>query len=185
MQSSLPPYRRQRLATMVGPAGRLSRVFAAPYLDCFLNHVDSAFLYIDPLEMRRYFDTFFEERDTENAGVPYGDFNVYRIVAIAMMLTFELGIELFASSLYGAAMESFNIILETHDSLGILRCIFQVIIYSTYSPSGGSTWHLLGFAMNKSISLRLHRETHHDTRISSEESDKDGISSGVFTYSTG
>ena len=62
--------------------------------------------------MRRYFDTFFEERDTENAGVPYGDFNVYRIVAIAMMLTFELGIELFASSLYGAAMESFNIILE-------------------------------------------------------------------------
>lgn len=170
-QSSLPSYHRRELVAMMGPAGRLSKVFAAPYLDSFMNHIGSTFLHIDPLEMRRYFDTFFEGGGTENADTPYRNFNVYMVVAIAMMLTSEPGIELFANSLHGAAMESFNIIMEDNDSLKILRCIFLVIIYSMYSPSGGSTWHLLGLAVKKSISLRLHREKHHDTGISSEESD--------------
>lgn len=59
-QSSLPSYRRQELVAMVGSTDRLSRVFAAPYLNGFLNQIGCMFLHINTLEMRQHFDTFFE-----------------------------------------------------------------------------------------------------------------------------
>ena len=58
---------------------------------------------------------------------------------------------------------------KDHDSLKTLHCIFLLIIYTMYSPFGGSTWHLLGLARNQSVSLRLHREPHPGCGKSPEE----------------
>lgn len=176
-ESSIPSSHTQKLVAMMGDVGKLTKEFAAPYLDRFINTIGLMFLHIDPLEMKGQFDTFFEEqRDfgyNSNTAcritTPFRDFNVYMAVSIGMLLSSEPCIEMFARSLHSAAMEGFTVILKDRDSLKTLHGIFLLIIYSMYSPFGGSTWHLLGLARNQSVSLRLHREPHPGCGISSEE----------------
>ena len=177
-ESSIPSSHSQKLVAMMGGLGQLTKELAAPYLDRFIYKIGLMFLHIDPLDLRRQFDKFFGEKkhrsgnnsSTENrVTAPFRDFNIYMSVSIGMLLSSEPCIELFARSLHGAAMEQFSVVLKDPDSLKTLHCIFLLIIYSMYSPFGGSTWHLLGLARNKSVSLRLHREPHPSCGMSSEE----------------
>lgn len=176
-ESSIPSSHTQKLVAMMGDVGKLTKELAAPYLDRFINSIGSMFLHIDPLEMKRQFDTFFgEQRDfgynsntASRAITPFQDFNVYMAVSIGMLLSSEPCIEMFAKCLHSAAMEKFSAIQKDRDSLKTLHCIFLLIVCSMYSPFGGSTWHLLGLARNQSVSLRLHREPQPGCGMSSEE----------------
>lgn len=177
-ESSIPSSHSRKLVAMLGGLGQLTKELAAPYLDRFIQEKRLMFLHIDPLELKRQFDAFFDEKgncfgDSSNienrVTTPLQDFNIYMAVSIGMLLSSEPCIELFARSLHGAAMEQFSVVLKDRDSLKILHCIFLLIIYSMYSPFGGSTWHLFGLARNQSVSLRLHREPHPGCGMSPEE----------------
>lgn len=177
-ESSIPSSHSRKLVALMGDVGQLTKELAAPYLDYFIHKIGLMFLYIDPLELRRFFDDHFCEKrsrfnNNSNTGsrvtTPFQDFYVYMAVSIGMLLSSEPCIELFARTLHSAAMEKFSVMLKDRDSLKTLHSIFLLIIYSIYSPSGGSTWHLLGLARNQSVSLRLHREPHPGCGISSEE----------------
>lgn len=177
--SSVPSSRSRKLVAMLGNVGQLTKELAAPYLDRFIHSIGLMFLHIDPLELRRHFDAFFDEKtgrfgNNSNTGsrviaAPFRDFNIYMTVSIGMLLSSEPCIELFARSLHSAAMEQLSVVLRDRDSLKTLHCIFLLIIYSMYSPFGGSTWHLLGLARNQSVSLRLHRQPRPSCGVSSEE----------------
>ena len=177
-ESSIPSSHSRKLAAMIGDVGELTKELAAPYLDRFIHSIGHMFLHIDPLDLERQFDAFFYEkgnRSDNNSNTAnrvtdsFRNFNVYMVVSIGMLLFSEPCIGLFARTLHGAAMEQFSIMLKDSDSLKTLHCIFLLIIYSMYSPFGGSTWHLLGLARNQSVSLRLHKEPHPSFEMSSEE----------------
>ncbi|KAJ3546089.1 hypothetical protein NM208_g2185 [Fusarium decemcellulare] len=56
---------------------------------------------------------------------------------------------------HNAAMESFES-LPPSSSIQTVQFLLLATIFSMYSPTGGSTWHLLGLAIQVSITLGLH-----------------------------
>ena len=159
-QSMVTPTSCERLRDMAGFASRPSRELSMPYLDRFLDQVSIMFLHIDPVKMRGHFDTFFDTRGPTFplSDKPYCAFQFYMAMAIGISVSPEPGTELLATAWHNLAIQCFDIILKNNEGLDVLHCIFLLIIFSMSNPFGGSTWHLLGIAMKKSMSLRLHRE---------------------------
>lgn len=157
---------QEKLRDTAGYASRPGREFCVPYLDRFLDHVTVMFFHINSAEIKNCFDAFFDAPDSTAPILtdPYCDFHVYMAMAIGMSLSPDPGIELLATSWHNSAIRSLEFISKDSGSgsFDFLRCIFLLVIYSIYNPFGGSTWHLLGLAMKKSMSLRLHREPEAD-----------------------
>lgn len=159
-RSSIRSTGHEGLRNVTGCAGRPSREFSMPYLDRFLNQVSTMFLHFDSVNMRSELKGFFNtpEHAFPYSTKPYYAFRFNIAMAIGMSVSPEPGIELLAAAWHNSAMQCFDLILRDNESLDVLDCIFLLIIFSMTNPFGGSTWHLLGIAMKKSVSLRLHRE---------------------------
>lgn len=169
-------HHRRTFVTMMGPATGISKEFAAPYLSRFLDHVGVMFLHLDRRELQDEFDSYFDARREQpshtnglNSGTAFFEFRVYMAVAIGMLLSPETGSELLATGLHAAATERLAIIIEQRDCVKSLHCMWLLALYSMFSSLGGSTWHLVGLAMKKCISFRLHRELYPDSDMSQEE----------------
>ena len=166
-QSTVRSTHHEGLRDMAGYATRPSREFSAPYLDRFLDQVGTMFLHIDAVHMRNQFDNFLNTpgRTFPYSTKPYCAFNFYIAMAIGISVFPEPGIELLATAWHKSAIQCFGLVLKNAENLDVLNCIFLFIVFSMSNPFGGSTWHLLGIAMKKSVSLRLHREpeAHSDT----------------------
>jgi hypothetical protein len=63
----------------------------------------------------------------------------------------------FVSTLQTAAKRTLPAILQNQDSLVAIKCMLMLAIYSLYSPSGGSAWHLIGMVMQKCVALGMER----------------------------
>ncbi|PLB53673.1 hypothetical protein P170DRAFT_396239 [Aspergillus steynii IBT 23096] len=169
-------HHRLSFKSIVDRADMLTQDTATPYVDIFLEHLGAVFLHIDLKETKEQFFAFFEkpaEGSSDDASATsvstYRYFHAYMIVAIGMMLSPDHGIHLLASSFHDMAREKLPLIMETCDNLTTLHCMLLLVHYSMLSPIGGSTWHLLGLAMNKSILLRLHKEPSPDSGMSAKE----------------
>ncbi|KNG80490.1 hypothetical protein ANOM_010491 [Aspergillus nomiae NRRL 13137] len=169
-------HHRRTFVTMMGPATGISKEFAAPYMNRFLDHIGVMFLHIDRSKLQGEFDSCFEARRGQssatkglNSGTAFLEFRVYMAVAIGMLFSPEPGSELLATGLHAAATERFTVIIEQGDCVKTLYCLWSLALYSMFSSLGGSTWHLVGLAMQKCISFRLHRELFSDSDTSQEE----------------
>ncbi|KAE8381742.1 hypothetical protein BDV26DRAFT_301015 [Aspergillus bertholletiae] len=169
-------HHRQTLIAMMGPATRISKESAAPYLNRFCDHVGVMFLHLDQNELQSEFDSHFDDRRRQpnqmqdlNPDVMYLEFKVYMAVAIGMLLSPEPGSELLATSLHAAATEKFTVIKEQGSCVRTLHCLWLLALYSIFSSVGGSTWHLVGLAMQKCISFRFHREPYPDSDMNQDE----------------
>ncbi|GAT24747.1 D-3-phosphoglycerate dehydrogenase [Aspergillus luchuensis] len=166
-QSSCPLSQKSKYSNMLGQTPTLTREVVADCTGRFFGHTKALCPYIDEGEMLEYRDGFFDSSHVSHTTSYTGfrDFNVYMATAIGMLLSPESGIELFASSLHSAAMQSFPTILGSNDDLNMLHSMQLMIIYSMFSSMGGSTWHLVGLAMKKAISYRFHKEPLSDIGI--------------------
>lgn len=166
--------KKQKLASMVDKTPKLTRDFALPYLEAFFEHVIVYYPYIEDGHCRKHFESFFDaiENSQSCECSAVGEFNVYMTVAIGMLASPDQGMDLITMSLHTAAMERFTKVLERHDGVDIINCMLLMIVYSMYSSSGGSAWHLVGLAMKKAVAYRFHKEPHPSAALSTKKIDR-------------
>ncbi|GKZ26987.1 hypothetical protein AbraIFM66951_005803 [Aspergillus brasiliensis] len=162
---SLSP--KSRYTSMLGQAPALTREIVVECMDRFFDGTKALCPYIDEGELLGYRDSFFDssQEPQKTSYTAFRDFNVYMAAAIGILLSPESSVEMFASSLHSAAMQRFPSILGGNDDMNMLHSLVLLIIYSMFSSTGGSTWHLVGLAMKKAISYRFHKEPLSDLGI--------------------
>lgn len=65
-------------------------------------------------------------------------------------------------------------ILGESDNTTIVRCLIALTIFSTLSPLGGSTWHLMGLALARTMSAGMHTAGVSDCSASEKEKQESG-----------
>jgi hypothetical protein len=65
-----------------------------------------------------------------------------------------------------------DIILKKGDEAEIIHCILSLIIHSLFTSTGGSSWHLIGYAMAKCITFQFHKEPQHDVAVPADQRDR-------------
>jgi hypothetical protein len=166
------------LLGVTDPLKALSSDTAAPFLRGFLGRVGFFYLHFDRKELEEQYKAFFadERRGSGDASDPvrcHREASVCLALAIGMLVSPQSGrYEVLAQALYAAAVKVFLRILPSGSCVHLLHCLLLLIMYSMLSPTGGSTWHLLGLAMKKCVSFRLHKDSDPDSPVSPKESTK-------------
>ncbi|KAL3484911.1 hypothetical protein BJX62DRAFT_248083 [Aspergillus germanicus] len=166
------------LLGVTDPLKALSSETAAPFLRAFLDRVGVFYLHFDRKELEEQYETFFadERRGSGDASDPvrfHREASVCLALAIGMLVSPQSSrYEVLAQALHAAAVKVFLRILQSDSCIHLLHCLLLLIMYSMLSPTGGSTWHLLGLAMKKCVSFRLHKDSDLDSPVSPKESIK-------------
>lgn len=94
---------------------------------------------------------------------------VYVAVATGILLTPDCRhMESFATTLALAAHQHLPRVAVSAGELETVQCLMMMTIFSLFSSSGGSTWHLLGLALSRCLSAGMHH-----VRVSDPLSDDD------------
>ncbi|KAI6421326.1 hypothetical protein MCOR21_009333 [Pyricularia oryzae] len=94
---------------------------------------------------------------------------VYVAVATGILLTPDCRhMESFATTLALAAHQHLPRVAVSAGELETVQCLMMLTIFSLFSSSGGSTWHLLGLALSRCLSAGMHH-----VRVSDPLSDDD------------
>jgi hypothetical protein len=65
-------------------------------------------------------------------------------------------------------------VLKESDDAAIVQCLIALTVHSTLSPSSGSTWHLMGLALARTMSAGMHTVGISDCRASEKEKQESG-----------
>ncbi|WJG35612.1 uncharacterized protein FOBCDRAFT_241388 [Fusarium oxysporum Fo47] len=85
-------------------------------------------------------------------------FNTYLAVAIGISMSPDTGrLSSLAINLHAAAVKLLPFILHSQGPLDTLHCMLLLAVFSMFSASGGSAWHLMGFIMTNCIAAGLHK----------------------------
>lgn len=85
-------------------------------------------------------------------------FNTYLAVAIGISMSPDAGrLSSLATNLHAAAVKLLPFILHSQGPLDTLHCMLLLAVFSMFSASGGSAWHLMGFIMTNCIAAGLHK----------------------------
>ncbi|CEL11575.1 hypothetical protein ASPCAL14676 [Aspergillus calidoustus] len=166
------------LLGVTDPLKALSSDTAAPFLRAFLGRVGFFYLHFDRKELEEQYKALFadERRGSGDASDPvrcHREASVCLALAIGMLVSPQSGrYEVLAQALHAAAVKVFLRILPSGSCVHLPHCLLLLIMYSMLSPTGGSTWHLLGLAMKKCVSFRLHKDSDPDSPASPKESTK-------------
>lgn len=153
-------------------AGSLTRDISLSYVTHFTESIEPHFLHLSKSRIWADFDAYFQDSSDEaiSSKSRVTSFNVYMNTAIGMLLSPDsASVQGFASSLQAVAMRMFTEILESGSRFDILHCMLSLIIYSMQSSLGGSTWHLLGLAIQKAITFGFHKDPNPAIVFSAEQ----------------
>lgn len=147
----------------------LPRDVAAPYLRTFIEQVVPLLPHLDDLALQHDQDV----QDAESSQLGYdaacSRFNIYMAVSIGALLTSNSGrVASFATNLHIEAMSLFQTFIVVRESQGTVHCLLLLVVYSTLTSSGGSTWFLLGLAAKVSVALGLHKEPDTELALSND-----------------
>ncbi|KAG5801587.1 hypothetical protein H9Q71_013830 [Fusarium xylarioides] len=85
-------------------------------------------------------------------------FNTYLFLAIGISMSPDAGrLSSLATNLHAAAVKLLPFVLHSQEPLDTLHCMLLLAVFSMFSASGGSTWHLMGFIMTNCIAAGLHK----------------------------
>lgn len=155
---------------------QLNRKATESFMALFLDEVAILYPHFDRGQLERQYQLVVGGQDDHrhcggDSPSAADKFNAYMAVCIGTLLSSEsTRLESYRTKLQNASLELFDSLLEDGDSLVPVACLIFLTIYATYSPYGGSAWHLLGLTMKQCIFLGLHRdpEQHMHTAIWSE-----------------
>lgn len=139
---------------------QMSRKGTEKFMNLFLDEIAILYPHFDrPRLKRQYQLVIAEESDAEQASSRADSYTIYMVVAIGTLLSPDsMRLDSFRTHLQDAAWRDFCSLLDDGYSPTIIECLILSTILATLTPSGGSSWHLLGLTMKQCISLGLHRE---------------------------
>ncbi|ESU15389.1 hypothetical protein FGSG_13457 [Fusarium graminearum PH-1] len=93
-------------------------------------------------------------------------FNTYLAVAIGISMSAEKGrLTALATNLHSAAVKLLPSILHSQEPFDTLHCMLLLAVFSLFNPSGGSTWHLMGFIWTNCLAAGLHKTAIPQSRL--------------------
>lgn len=143
----------------------LTRQSTVGFMDRFLDEAYTLLLiHLDHEDLKQQYEAVMDYHASgmttrSNTEHPLREFNVYMSLAIGAALSPNSArLESFATFLHAACMDIFPSLIKNGDALVYIQCILYLVIHSTLSPHGGSTWYLLGLAVSKCISSGFHKD---------------------------
>lgn len=95
---------------------------------------------------------------------------VYIGVATGVLLSNNYSFkEAWATELAEKAMQLLPLVFDNANDLAMVHCLTALTIHSLFTTLGGSTWHLLGFAMTRCIATGMHSMRVSDPNSDSQE----------------
>lgn len=139
------------------------------YLNCYLDSVHTCLPFLDQTELQVLTQNLQTSGSTDSS-------TLLMVLAIGAALTSSTGpvSTYHAFMLFEASLEKFDTLLIS-SSLSTLQFLLLTCIFSLYNPAGGSTWHLLGLAIQVVITLGLHHR-----RGSSTHMDDGSMTDNIF-----
>ena len=96
--------------------------------------------------------------NADTPGLPR--FNTYLAIATGIMMSAEANrLSALAANLHAAVIKLLPLIFRSQEPLDALHCMVLLVVFSMFSPIGGSTWHLMGVTMTTCIALGIHKES--------------------------
>jgi hypothetical protein len=124
--------------------------------------------YIDERRLMEQYDAVIDSNDNKDKP-PLHRFNTYLAIAIGISMSPETSrLSALATNLHTAAVKLLPSILHSQEPLDTLHCTLLLAAFSMFNPSGGSTWHLMGFIMTNCIAAGLHKTTISQDRLGAD-----------------
>jgi hypothetical protein len=129
--------------------------------------------YIDDDHMMEQYSKVLDRAEQidnpDMAALPY--FNTYMAIAIGISMSTETNrFSALAMNLHAEAVKLLPSILHFQEPLDTLHCMLLLAVFSMFNPSGGSTWHLMGFIMTNCIASGLHKTAIPQARLGANSS---------------
>ncbi|KAI1843177.1 hypothetical protein JX266_010704 [Neoarthrinium moseri] len=159
------------------PLTTLPRDVALAHLDRFLERVCVFYPFLDARKLKKHYEDSVEvAADANVAALPVERSLSYfsaclAIATGALMTSSNLSSSALIARLRHAALRCLPTIYD-RNSLDFVHCMLYLAIFSTLSPSGGSSWHIIGLAMRACISLGLHKEPEEHLQLTDAEIDE-------------
>lgn len=157
--------RGEGLLTLLGHADIFNEEAATPYLDHFRRRLAIMFPHLDSHSQNLDGTPVPNDTGGLDSDAAFKEFNNYMELAVGLTLSDESSMELFSSKLHTLAVDKLDVILKKGDEIEIIHCILSLIIHSLFTSAGGSSWHLIGYAMAKCITFQFHKEPQHDVAV--------------------
>ncbi|KAL4798508.1 hypothetical protein BDV19DRAFT_377035 [Aspergillus venezuelensis] len=160
------------------PTQALKRETVSQFLSCFHDRMGMFYVQFNAKELEDQCDASFADSgngpgDALDLAQSYRNFSVYLAIAIGIILSPQSArVELLSQNLHSAAVKLLPKIFQSGSCNTLIHCLLLLIVYSMLSPSGGSTWHLLGLAMKRCVALGLHKEQQGNSPIPEDERNK-------------
>ena len=143
----------------VTPSGfQLSRSISDLPVQCYLAMCDVLCHFLDREAFLAKYASILEEMKKGTiqgltADAPHDLFLVYMSVATGTLLAPDYQYkESFATAIAHEAMRLLPRIMRESEDPSVVQSLIAVALFSIYSPLGGSTWHLVGLALARSMS---------------------------------
>ncbi|KAL4963424.1 MFS transporter/fungal specific transcription factor domain-containing protein [Aspergillus stella-maris] len=146
------------------PTQALKKETVSQFLSNFFDRIGMFYVQFDAKELEDQCDAFFADSgnrpsDALDLAQTYRNFSVFLATAIGIILSPQsVRLELLSHNLHSAAVKLLPKIVQSGSCNSLIHCLLLLVVYSMLSPSGGSTWHLLGLAMKRCVALGLHKE---------------------------
>lgn len=154
---------------------QLDRKGTVAYMTLFANHVCIQYPYLSAKDAMVQYDTVITalvsddrgHRTIHKRGLSLEYFNTCLGIAIGALLSPDAHqLSGFIKTLHDAATRVLPAILEKQNGLVAIRCMMTLAIFSLYSPSGGSAWHLVGLIMQRCVAMGLEvKADSHDEQV--------------------
>ncbi|XEV04729.1 hypothetical protein FSHL1_010016 [Fusarium sambucinum] len=113
--------------------------------------------HIDESRLMEQYDAVVDSQDGRDKPSLYL-FNIYMAVSIGISMSPETSrLTGLATNLHSAAIKLLPSILHSQEPFDTLHCMLLLAVFSMFNPSGGSTWHLMGFIWTNCLAAGLHK----------------------------
>ncbi|VUC27889.1 unnamed protein product [Clonostachys rosea] len=164
------------------PSGQMHRLHVEPaeankFLEHYLDIVDFRFPRLPLAKVKLGIDAITCEDESAYNNILQKDpaliFMAYMVMAIVPLVSDKYPISqgsFVSIQLLGKCLKVLDRVFRQEDGVDIIQCLHLLVIFSIHCSAAGSSWHLIGFAMNKCISLGYHTEiSPSNSAISPEE----------------
>ncbi|BCS29535.1 Zn(II)2Cys6 transcription factor [Aspergillus puulaauensis] len=89
-------------------------------------------------------------------------FLAYMVIAIVPLVSDKYPVSqgsFISAHILSTSLKVLDAVFRKEDGVDIVQCLHLLVIFSIHSSAAGSSWHLIGFAMEKCIALGYHKES--------------------------
>lgn len=151
----------------------ITREMTLEFVHNYINQLSFRFPALNQDQILAHYDLVLPEDGDSHVVGSVADLKVfitYNIIAVGILLSPEANtLRPLATKLHSSTLDLFPRLLGNEDPIVALQFQLLLIVYSLYSASGGSTWHLTGLAARKCIALGYHREPELREQLSEEK----------------